>query len=169
MDDASCGYCGELRALLHCAQHAARLCLPCDVTVHAASRSHERAPLCDGCHAAPAATRCIDHEAALCTACATAASCDAERHRRRPTRTYTGFPEPADLARILSLGTLPPSPLPEPNTWVPDLVNIELPAELSNSAWGNGNTIITEVRSSNLILVFDKLNICILAALKIIL
>nr|CAB3448529.1 unnamed protein product [Digitaria exilis] len=126
-DDASdvvpyCAYCGAQRALLHCAQHAARLCLPCDLRAHAAAAAaarghlHRRAPLCDGCHAAPAAAHCAVHRAFLCAPCARAAGCDAERHPRRPARAYTGFPEPAELARILFYDTAETA-----DTWVPDL------------------------------------------------
>ncbi|KAL6848403.1 hypothetical protein ACP4OV_021697 [Aristida adscensionis] len=157
MDDAAaapyCGFCRAQRALLHCAQHAARFCLPCDVKVHAAEPRHERAPLCDGCHAAPAAARCREHQAALCAPCALAAACDADRHRRVPSRTYTGFPEPDDLARILSGGSPPASPppqLPEPDTWVPDLVNIELPDLPNSGPWDDAN-IISELQSDGLV------------------
>ncbi|KAL6661188.1 hypothetical protein ACP70R_000572 [Stipagrostis hirtigluma subsp. patula] len=106
--DAVCGWCRMQLALLHCAQHAGRFCLPCDVVAHAIERRHERAPLCDGCQAAPAAARCHDHQASLCAACARAAGCDGGRHSRRPVRACTGFPEPDDLWRILSGGTPPP-------------------------------------------------------------
>ncbi|XP_022682822.1 uncharacterized protein LOC111257403 [Setaria italica] len=57
-DDVFCAYCSVQRALLHCAQHGARLCLHCDVRVHAAAPCHERAPLCYGCQAAPADEHC---------------------------------------------------------------------------------------------------------------
>ena len=50
-----CDNCAAQRALLHCAQLGTRLCLPCDVPVHAAAAFHERAPLCERCHAAAAA------------------------------------------------------------------------------------------------------------------
>ncbi|TVU33691.1 hypothetical protein EJB05_25524 [Eragrostis curvula] len=143
MDDAAaCSYCGAQRALLYCAQHAARLCLPCDVTVHAGEPAHERAPLCDGCHAAPAAARCRHHLAALCAPCAASARCVAEQHCQRPALTYTGFPEPDDLARILSGGGNSPPLIPPADTWVPDLVNIELAA--GSSTWNAaGNDMVT--------------------------
>ncbi|XP_066324640.1 zinc finger protein CONSTANS-LIKE 12-like isoform X2 [Miscanthus floridulus] len=141
-----CDYCAAQRALLHCAQHGARLCLLCDVPVHAATAgAHERAPLCEGCHAAAAAARCAVHRAFLCAHCARAARCDAEGHAWSPTRSYTGFPDPADLARILYIGaprgevppplTPPPPPQKPPDTWVPDLLNVELkPTDLPGSS-----------------------------------
>ena len=141
-----CDYCAAQRALLHCAQHGARLCLLCDVPVHAATAgAHERAPLCEGCHAAAAAARCAVHRAFLCAHCARAAGCDAEGHAWSPTRSYTGFPDPADLARILYIDaprgevppplTPPPPPQKPPDTWVPDLLNVELkPTDLPGSS-----------------------------------
>lgn len=63
---------------------------------------------------------------------------DAELHYRRPVRSYIGFVDPDDLARVLYIDTprteVPPplSPPPPPvlpaDTWVPDLVNVELKA-----------------------------------------
>ncbi|OEL17693.1 hypothetical protein BAE44_0021288 [Dichanthelium oligosanthes] len=141
-----CAYCSTLRALIHCAQHATRLCLPCDVRVHAAVPDHARAPLCHGCYAEPAAAHCAVHRASLCAPCARDSGCDAERHARRLARAYVGFPPAAELARILACDTTPPPPLPEPtaDTWVPDLVNIELLPDLPNSSsssWHDGNNI----------------------------
>lgn len=139
-----CAYCGAQRALLHCAQHAARLCLPCDIRAHTSAAAapghlhhHRRAPLCDGCHAAPAAAHCAVHRAFLCATCASAA----ERHPRRPARAYTGFPEPAELARILFYDTAETA-----DTWVPDLVNIE---DTSSSNWHHGNNTNSEVYTLN--------------------
>ncbi|AQK67733.1 Zinc finger protein CONSTANS-LIKE 12 [Zea mays] len=111
-----CDNCAAQRALLHCAQLGTRLCLPCDVPVHAAAAFHERAPLCERCHAAAAAARCAVHRASFCAPCARAAGCDAESHARCPTRFYTGFPDPADLARILYVDVPPVDvpPLPPP-------------------------------------------------------
>ncbi|KAG2655393.1 hypothetical protein PVAP13_1KG008260 [Panicum virgatum] len=129
--DVLCACCSTLRALLHCAQHGARLCLPCDVRVHAAAQDHRRAPLCDGCHAAPAAARCAHHQALLCAP--------------RAARAYTGIPDPAELARILycECDTAAPPPLsPAPAEWVPDLINVELLPDLpssSSSSWRDGN------------------------------
>ncbi|XP_039826395.1 putative zinc finger protein At1g68190 isoform X2 [Panicum virgatum] len=143
--DVLCACCSTLRALLHCAQHGARLCLPCDVRVHAAAQDHRRAPLCDGCHAAPAAARCAHHQALLCAPCARAVGCDADRHARRAARAYTGIPDPAELARILycECDTAAPPPLsPAPAEWVPDLINVELLPDLpssSSSSWRDGN------------------------------
>ncbi|XP_021314480.1 zinc finger protein CONSTANS-LIKE 15 [Sorghum bicolor] len=131
-----CDYCAAQRALLLCAQHGARLCLLCDVPVHAATAgAHERVPLCEGCHAAPAAARCAVHRAFLCAHCARAAGCDAEGHAWSPTLSYTGFPEPDDVARVLYIDAPPQVPVPPtpaleepPQTWVPDLVSVELKA-----------------------------------------
>jgi hypothetical protein len=161
-DEAPCACCSALRALLHCAQHRAGLCLTCDLRVHAAAPGHERAPLCDACHAAPAAGHCGGHMAWLCAACARAAGCDAERHATRPARAYTGVPAVAELARILSGGddTTPPPPppppaaaaIPEPDAcWVPDLVNVELLPDLpsTTSSWRDGN-VSTEVYSRSI-------------------
>ncbi|KAF8772264.1 hypothetical protein HU200_005979 [Digitaria exilis] len=161
-DDASdvvpyCAYCGAQRALLHCAQHAARLCLPCDLRAHAAAAAaarghlHLRAPLCDGCHAAPAAAHCAVHRAFLCAPCARAAGCDAERHPRRPARAYTGFPEPAELARILFYDTAETA-----DTWVPDLVNMELlPLDTSSSNWNRGNSTNREFLPGSSLIEFQ--------------
>ncbi|RCV04505.1 hypothetical protein SETIT_1G006700v2 [Setaria italica] len=158
-DEAPCAYCSVQRALLHCAQHRARLCLPCDLRVHAAAApAHERAPLCDACHAAPAAALCGDHQASLCAPCARAAGCDAGRHATRPARAYTGVPAVEELARILSGDTTPPPPpsaaaLPEPadTSWIPDLINIELLPDLtSTSSWRDGNAS-TELLPGSLI------------------
>ncbi|XP_066317586.1 zinc finger protein CONSTANS-LIKE 12-like [Miscanthus floridulus] len=131
-----CDYCAAQRALLHCAQHGTRLCLLCDVPVHAATAgAHERAPLCEGCHAAAAAARCAVHRAFLCAHCARAAGCDAEGHAWSPTRSYTGFPDPADLARILYIDAPRAEVPPPPPQWVPDLLNIELkPTDLPGSS-----------------------------------
>ncbi|CAN6236841.1 unnamed protein product [Urochloa humidicola] len=148
-DQVLCSCCSELRALLHCAHHGARLCLPCDVRVHAAAASpaHRRAPLCDACHDAPAAALCADHGASLCAPCARAAGCAADRHATRPARAFTGIPDAAELARILSgADTTPPAAaaLSDPDTWVPDLVNIELLPDLpSTSSWRDGSLIET--------------------------
>ncbi|CAN6247524.1 unnamed protein product [Urochloa humidicola] len=156
-DEILCGWCSTQRALLHCAQHGgARLCLPCDVRAHAAAApGHRRAPLCDACHDAPAAALCADHGASLCAPCARAAGCHADRHATRPARAFTGIPDAAELARILSGGdaTAPPAlPEPEPDTWVPDLINVELllPTLPSTSSWRDGN-ITTELPSGSLI------------------
>ncbi|CAD6253145.1 unnamed protein product [Miscanthus lutarioriparius] len=122
-------YFATQRALLHCAQHGTGLCSLCDVSVLAATApAHERAPLCETCHAVPA--RCADHQASLGTPCARPAWCNAERHARRPTGSYTGFPDPANLARTVyidappELTPLPPTPALQepPDTWV----NVEL-------------------------------------------
>ncbi|KAL6629314.1 hypothetical protein ACP70R_029079 [Stipagrostis hirtigluma subsp. patula] len=150
--DVVCGWCVRQRALVYCARHAGRFCLPCDVEAHAVEHCHERAPLCDGCHAAPAAAHCHDHQGWLCAGCARVAGCDGDRHSRCPVRAYTGVPMPEDIVRILSGGTPPPPPpppLPEPDTWVPDLVNIELP-HLSTSAWDDAS-IISELRPDSLV------------------
>nr|TKW36807.1 hypothetical protein SEVIR_1G007000v2 [Setaria viridis] len=98
-DDVFGAYCSVQRALLHCSQHGARLCLRCDVRVHAAAPGHERAPLCYGCQAAPADEHCGDLQALLGAPCARLAGC--EHHTRRPARAFTGIPEPAELTRIL--------------------------------------------------------------------
>ncbi|CAN6271134.1 unnamed protein product [Urochloa humidicola] len=158
-DEALCAWCSTQRALLHCAQHGgARLCLPCDVRAHAAAApGHRRAPLCDACHDAPAAALCADHGASLCAPCARAAGCHADRHATRPARAFTGIPDAAELARILSgADTTPPPPpaaLPETDTWVPDLINIELllPNLPSTSSWRDGNITPTELLSGSLI------------------
>ncbi|CAN6227094.1 unnamed protein product [Urochloa humidicola] len=161
-DEVICTWCSTQRALLHCAQHGgARLCLPCDVRAHAAAApGHRRAPLCDACHDAPAAALCADHGASLCAPCARAAGCHADRHATRPARAFTGIPDAAELARILYCGDtnppLPPAaaalPEPEPDTWVPDLINIELllPNLPSTSSWRDGN-VTTELLSGSLI------------------
>jgi hypothetical protein len=124
-----CDYCATQRALLHCAQHGTGLRpLGHAATAHA----HERA--CETCHATPA--RCADHRASLCTPCARAAWCNAERHARcRLKRSYTGFPDPADLASSIPYIDAPPElPPPPPTTalqepkWLPDVVNVELQA-----------------------------------------
>ncbi|KAL5200101.1 hypothetical protein ABZP36_021304 [Zizania latifolia] len=112
--DAPCDSCREQRALVHCALHDARLCLLCDLAAHAAAPSHQRAPLCDSCYAAPAEARCDD--LALCAVCAT----DAARHCHRPAATYTGFPAPAELARILSIEAPSSSPPPDESWIIPD-------------------------------------------------
>ncbi|XP_039787720.1 zinc finger protein CONSTANS-LIKE 13-like [Panicum virgatum] len=141
-DDVPCACCSTLRALLHCAQHGARLCLPCDVRVHVAAPAHRRAPLCDACHAAPAAARCADHQALLCAPCARAAGCDADRHARRAARAYTGIPDPAELARILYCDGDCDTAAPPPPEWVPDLVNVELLPDYlpaSSRSWRDGN------------------------------
>jgi hypothetical protein len=137
-----CDNCAAQRALLHCAQLGTRLCLPCDVPVHAAAAFHERAPLCERCHAAAAAARCAVHRASFCAPCARAAGCDAESHACSPTRLYTGFPDPADLARILYLLPVdvppsppPPPPQPNPPDTLLNLFNIELqPTDLPASS-----------------------------------
>ena len=162
-DDVPCACCSTLRALLHCAQHGARLCLPCDVRVHAAAQDHRRAPLCDGCHAAPAAARCADHQALLCAPCARAAGCDADRHARRAARAYTGIPDPAELARILYCEcdtAAPPPLLPAPAEWVPDLVNVELLPDYlpaSSRSWRDGN--ITSRPDTSEVYYIDDLSI----------
>jgi hypothetical protein len=137
-----CDNCADQRALLHCAQLGTRLCLPCDVPVHAAAAFHERTPLCERCHAAAAAARCAVHRASFCAPCARAAGCDAESHACSPTRLYTGFPDPADLARILYLLPVdvppsppPPPPQPNPPDTLLNLFNIELqPTDLPASS-----------------------------------
>ncbi|KAJ1277488.1 hypothetical protein BS78_04G007600 [Paspalum vaginatum] len=134
-----CTLCSTQRALLHCAQHAASLCLPCDLLAHARGHgAHQRAPLCHGCHTAPAAVFCAApaHQATLCAPCARAAGCDAQRHALHPALAYTGVPDAAELARILFCPPVPTaspsgfasSPPAAADTWVPDLVNVELPA-----------------------------------------
>ncbi|KAK3155808.1 hypothetical protein QOZ80_2AG0098940 [Eleusine coracana subsp. coracana] len=143
-DECLCVWCGGRRGFVYCVQHAARLCLLCDVTAHADEPDHERAPLCRRCHAAPAAAHCTQHKAALCTTCS--AGCAAENHHQRPARTFTGCPETDDLARILFSGTPDDDDetplLFDTCSWVPDLVNIEQISTIWDDH-GNDDTIIS--------------------------
>ncbi|KAG8076472.1 hypothetical protein GUJ93_ZPchr0006g44745 [Zizania palustris] len=132
--DAPCDSCRELRALVHCAQHDARLCLLCDLAAHAAAPSHQRAPLCDSCYAAPADV-CGD-DLALCAVCAA----DAARHCHRPAATYTGFPAAAELARILLLDT----PSPEQSWIMPNTLAFH-----SDISKKNCEVLQTSVRGAN--------------------
>ncbi|KAF0934419.1 hypothetical protein E2562_025028 [Oryza meyeriana var. granulata] len=99
--DAPCDSCLTERALVHCAQHDARLCLLCDANYHDDARAHRRAPLCDGCYAAPAVARCDGKP--LCAACELDAPCQC----RRTAASYTGIPNEAEMARILSIDVPP--------------------------------------------------------------
>ncbi|KAL6606433.1 hypothetical protein ACP70R_042086 [Stipagrostis hirtigluma subsp. patula] len=113
-----CHLCAARNAVVFCPVEPARLCLPCDATVHGATALaslHSRAPLCDGCRSAPAAMRC-DAEIALCTHCA-------DRHaaaggaRARVTQ-YTGCPAPVEIVRLLSVDA--PQPQDEFDAWFAD-------------------------------------------------
>uniref|UniRef100_A0A0D9VB77 B box-type domain-containing protein n=1 Tax=Leersia perrieri TaxID=77586 RepID=A0A0D9VB77_9ORYZ len=111
-DAAPCDSCRARRAIVHCAEHRARLCLLCDLAVHrhVQAYAHRRAPLCDACLAAPAVAR---RDGDLCALCAACASAGGEQCCHRPATTYTGVPGPDEMAQILSL---PPPPIADDDT-----------------------------------------------------
>ncbi|KAG6523658.1 zinc finger protein CONSTANS-LIKE 13-like [Zingiber officinale] len=110
IDEESCDFCGNARALLFCRADAARLCIACDRHVHNAnvvSSQHRRALLCDGCRSAPASILCASSHcrALLCS------NCDFDAHRRshplhdrRPVDDFVGCPSAVGLFGLLGIG-----------------------------------------------------------------
>jgi len=99
-----CEFCGEIRSSVYCRADAARLCLSCDLEVHAAnalSERHARSLLCEACNTEPAAIKCFNHTLFLCQNCDgnTHFSCS-EEHKRQPLQCYTGCPSAAQLASL---------------------------------------------------------------------
>ncbi|KAL6861356.1 hypothetical protein ACP4OV_017056 [Aristida adscensionis] len=107
-----CHLCTARDAIVFCPVEAARLCLHCDAAVHGATALaglHARAPLCDGCGAAPAALRC-DAVLSLCAGCADrrgGGGGGGGATRGAAVAQYTGCPSPAELVRILSVDAPP--------------------------------------------------------------
>ncbi|CAN6192237.1 unnamed protein product [Urochloa humidicola] len=97
----ACHSCATGDAIVFCPLCGARLCLHCDAALHggsAAAGLHARAPLCDGCRAAPAAVR-DDAGFTLCGGCAARV---APAGARTTVNQYTGCPAAADLVRLIS-------------------------------------------------------------------
>ncbi|XP_048575190.1 uncharacterized protein LOC125556515 [Triticum urartu] len=114
-----CSNCVTERAVIFCIADGARLCLECDGAVHGASELaglHSRAPLCDGCCAAPAALRYQfgAHRATLCTGCADG------RGGASLVEVYTGCPAPAEVLRTLSVDAPSSSSQEDFDAWLAD-------------------------------------------------
>ncbi|VAI35285.1 hypothetical protein VPH35_091722 [Triticum aestivum] len=117
-----CSNCVTERAVVFCFADGARLCLECDGAVHGASELaslHSRAPLCDGCCAAPAALRCQigAQRATLCTDCADGRADG--RGGASLVEVYTGCPAPAEVLRTLSVDA-PSSSQQDFDAWLAD-------------------------------------------------
>ncbi|XP_074574818.1 zinc finger protein CONSTANS-LIKE 14-like isoform X3 [Curcuma longa] len=99
-----CDHCGAAAvAVLYCQADSARLCLACDVDVHAANslaQRHARAPICDNCASAPSVALCAADGLALCAACDadTHAAFGSSTHPRGPLQSFSGCPSASDLA-----------------------------------------------------------------------
>ncbi|XP_016435216.1 putative zinc finger protein CONSTANS-LIKE 11 [Nicotiana tabacum] len=103
-----CDVCGVERAVVYCKSDAAKLCFPCDGSVHSAnclSRKHVRSLICDNCSSEPAIVRCMIIVMCLCEGCdSNTIGCNmVSRHQHQKLDSYTGCPSPAEfMTKILS-------------------------------------------------------------------
>lgn len=101
-----CELCGVVRAVVYCKSDCARLCLDCDVCVHAAnalSCRHPRCLLCDKCNCQPAIVHCMDDKFSLCQCCDwNQEGCLLLGHMHKALNCYTGCPSFTEFPMLLS-------------------------------------------------------------------
>ncbi|KAJ1404354.1 CCT domain [Sesbania bispinosa] len=104
--DPLCELCGVVRAVVYCKPDSARLCLDCDVCVHAAnalSCRHPRYPLCGKCNCQPAIVHCLDNKLSLCQCCDwDQHNCLLLGHKHQTLNCYTGCPSFTEFPMLLS-------------------------------------------------------------------
>ncbi|KAL3849799.1 hypothetical protein ACJIZ3_011681 [Penstemon smallii] len=110
LENVSCDFCNESKAILYCRADSAKLCFNCDREVHSTNqlfKKHTRCLLCNSCNSSPASIFCCTESAVLCQ------NCDWETHQnigsvhdRRPVEGFNGCPSVCELLNFLGFEDL---------------------------------------------------------------